>query len=81
MKIIGEALPLGDGDAIKGLDMLVGALSLPSSLAGYGMQGADVDVVARQVMQSGYENPVPLEAEGILRLIHSCYINRRSQHL
>jgi alcohol dehydrogenase class IV len=81
MKVIGEALPFGDGDAIKGLDMLVEALSLPSSLAEYGMQGADVDLVARQVMQSGYENPVPLEAESIHRLIHSCYMGRRSQHL
>jgi alcohol dehydrogenase class IV len=83
MKIIGEALPFGDGDAIKGLDMLVEALSLPSSLAEYGMQAWDIGQVATQVMQSGYENPVPLEAVGIHRLIYSCYMGRkeRLQHL
>jgi alcohol dehydrogenase class IV len=81
MKVIGDALPFGDGDAIKGLDMLVEALSLPSSLAEYGMQAWDIAAVATQVLQSGYENPVPLEANGIHRLIHSCCMGRRQQHL
>jgi alcohol dehydrogenase class IV len=73
MKTIGEALPFGDGDAVKGLDMLIKALSLPNTLASYGMQEKDVDTVAKQVLQSEFANPMPLEAEKIRQLIYSCY--------
>lgn len=73
MKVIGEALPFGEGDAIKGLDMLVKALSLPTSLAAYGMQETDVDVVASQVLQSAHDSPMALEPERVRRLVYSCY--------
>lgn len=78
MKVIGEALPFGEGDAIKGLDMLVKALSLPTSLATYGMQEADVAAVVSQVMQSGHDNPMPLELERVHRLVYSCYTGQES---
>ena len=78
MKTIGEALPLGDGDAVKGLDMLIKALSLPSSLAEYGMQEKNVDVVTKQVLQSSFNNPMPLEQEKVRQLIHSCYGGARA---
>lgn len=78
MRTIGGALPFGDGDAIKGLDMLIKALSLPTSLAEFGMQEKDVDMVVGQVLQSAYANPVPIEPEKIRELIHSCYGGARA---
>jgi maleylacetate reductase len=73
MRTIGKALPFGDGDAVKGLDMLIKALELPNSLAEFGMQEKDVDTVAEQVLQSAYANPMPLELEKMRQLIYSCY--------
>lgn len=78
MRTIGEALPFGDGDAIKGLDLLIKALSLPTSLAEFGMQEKDVDMVVGQVLQSAYANPMPIEPEKIRELIHSCYGGARA---
>lgn len=78
MRVVGEALPFGNGDAIKGLDMLINALSLPTSLADYGMREKDVDTVVRQVLQSEYANPMPLEEEKVRQLIYSCYGGARA---
>ncbi|GAB7333526.1 hypothetical protein MBLNU13_g05105t1 [Cladosporium sp. NU13] len=78
MRAIGEALPFGDGDPVKGLDILIKALSLPTSLAEFGMQEEDVDKVAGQVLQSAYANPMPLEPEKIRQLIYSCYGGARA---
>ena len=78
MQTIGEALPFGDGDAVMGLDMLIKALSLPTSLAELGMQEKDVDTVVGQVLQSAYANPMPLEAEKIRQLIYSCFGGARA---
>lgn len=73
MQTIAEALPSGDGDAGKGLDTLIKALSLPTSLSEFGMQEKDVDTVVGQVMHSAYANPMPLEPDKIRQLINSCY--------
>jgi len=71
--IIGRALPFGDGDAVKGLHMLVAGLGLPNGLREIGMRESDVSVVVEQVMRSGYENPVPLEREDVERLVRACF--------
>lgn len=78
MRTIGQALPFGDGDAVKGLDMLIKALELPTSLADFGMQEKDVDTVVGQVLRSAYANPMPLEPEKIRQLIYSCYGGARA---
>lgn len=73
MQTIGEALPFEDGDAVKGLDMLIKALALPTSLSELGMLEKDVDMVMGQVLQSEFANPMPLEPEKVRQLIYSCY--------
>lgn len=73
LRIIGEALPFGDGDAIRGLHMLVEELGLPKGLHEIGMKESDVNVIVEQTMASGYGNPVPLELEGIERLTRACF--------
>jgi alcohol dehydrogenase class IV len=81
LEIIGEALPLGDGDAVKRLHMLVEKLDLPNGLHEIGMKDSDVNTVVEQVMTSGYENPVPLELEKVERLTRACYEGTRYQGL
>jgi maleylacetate reductase len=71
--IIGRALPFGDGDAVRGLHMLVQELGLPNGLREIGMRESDVSVVVEQVMGSGCENPVPLELDGVERLVRACF--------
>jgi maleylacetate reductase len=71
--IIGRALPFGDGDAVRGLHMLVQELGLPNELREIGMRESDVSVVVEQVMGSGCENPVPLELDGVERLVRACF--------
>lgn len=81
LQIIGEALPLGGGDAVEGLHMLVKQLGLPSGLHEIGMKESDVDVVVGQVMTSGYENPVPLELEKVECLTRACFDGTRYEAL
>jgi maleylacetate reductase len=71
--IIGRALPFGDGDAVRGLHMLVQELGLPNGLREIGMRESDVSVVVEQVMGPGCENPVPLELDGVERLVRACF--------
>jgi maleylacetate reductase len=71
--IIGRALPFGDGDAVRGLHMLVQELGLPNELREIGMRESDVSVVVEQVMGPGCENPVPLELDGVERLVRACF--------
>lgn len=71
--IIGRALPFGDGDAVRGLHMLVQELGLPNGLHEIEMRESDVSVVVEQVMGSGCENPVPLELDGVERLVRACF--------
>ena len=52
--------------------MLVEKLGLPNGFHEIGMKEADVKVVVEQVMASGYENPAPLELEGVERLTRAC---------
>lgn len=73
LQIIGGALPFGDGDAVRGLHMIVEELSLPNGLCEIGMKESDLDVVVEQVMASGFENPVPLELEKVERLTRACF--------
>jgi alcohol dehydrogenase class IV len=77
LQIIGEVLPFGDGDAVRGLHMLVEVLGLPKGLHEIGMKESDVDVVVEQVMASGYQNPVPLELEKVERLTRACFEGTR----
>jgi maleylacetate reductase len=71
--IIGRALPFGDGDAVRGLHMLVQELGLPNGLREIGMRESDVSIVVEQVMGPGCENPVPLELDGVERLVRACF--------
>jgi maleylacetate reductase len=71
--IIGRALPFGGGDAVRGLHMLVQELGLPNGLHEIEMRESDVSVVVEQVMGSGCENPVPLELDGVERLVRACF--------
>jgi alcohol dehydrogenase class IV len=81
LQIIGEALPFGDGDAVRGLHMLVEELGLPNGLCEIGMKESDVDVVVEQIMGSGLENPAPLELEKVKRLTRACFEGARFQVL
>lgn len=71
--IIAEALPVGDGDAIRGLDMLIERLALPKGLHALRMVESDVAAVVERVLASGYENPMPLEPEKVDRLVRACW--------
>jgi alcohol dehydrogenase class IV len=77
LRIIGEALPFGDGDAVRGLHMLVEELGLPNGLHQIGMKESDVSVIVEQMMASGFENPVPLELEKVERLTRACFEGAR----
>ena len=74
-------MPFGDGDAVRGLHMLVEELGLPNGLHEIGMKEADVKVVVEQVMGSGYENPVALELEEVERLTRACFEGTEYQTL
>lgn len=73
LEIIAEVLPMGDGDAIRGLDLLIERLALPSALHELGMRESDIAAVVERVLASGYENPMPLECEKVEGLVKACW--------
>lgn len=66
---LAEALPGSDGDAIKGLNVLLEKLQVKTGLKEFGMKEEDVDKAADIAVSNPYWNPRPVEREGIREVI------------
>lgn len=80
MKTIAAALPYAEGDAVKGLDMLVSSLELPNALSDYGMAETDVVKVVERVLDAAYENPMPLLPDRVRLLVALCWKGSEASH-
>ena len=73
MEKLATALPESDGDAVKGLNVLLTKLGVKRALADYGLKEADVDRAAELAVANPYWNPREVEKEPVRELIRRAY--------
>ena len=69
MKKIAEVLPGSDGDAIKGLNLLLEKLKVKRGLRDFGFKEEDVDKAVSIAVGNPYWNPRPVEEAPIRELL------------
>ncbi|KAI1367706.1 putative maleylacetate reductase [Xylaria arbuscula] len=73
METLAKALPNSDGDAVKGLNVLLGKLKVQRGLRELGMKESDVDVAADIALKNAYWNPREIERDPIRELIRRAW--------
>jgi len=73
MEKLASVLPGSDGDAIKGLNVLLAKLEVSRALKDFGMREEDIDKATEIAMSLQYANPRPMEQDGIRELIRRAW--------
>ncbi|KAI2633021.1 putative maleylacetate reductase [Hypomontagnella submonticulosa] len=73
MKALAEALPESEGDATRGLNILLQKLKVERGLKALGMQESDIDKAADIAVSNPYWNPRPIERGLIRELIRRAW--------
>lgn len=79
MKKIAEVLPGSDGDAIKGLNILLERLKVKRGLKDFGFKEEDVDKAAEIAVSNPYWNPRPVEKGPIRELIRRAWAGEEAR--
>ncbi|KAF5565086.1 ADH4-alcohol dehydrogenase IV [Fusarium phyllophilum] len=73
MTKLASVLPGSDGDALKGLGLLLGKLPVPRGLKALGLKESDIERAAQIATSNQYPNPRPLEFKWILELLRRAW--------
>ncbi|RMZ91590.1 hypothetical protein DV736_g1152, partial [Chaetothyriales sp. CBS 134916] len=73
MEKLATALHDSDGDAIRGLNTLLGKLKVKRALKIFGMKEEDIDKATEIALSSQYPNPRPLDKDKIREVIRRCW--------
>ncbi|EWZ31518.1 alcohol dehydrogenase ADH4 [Fusarium oxysporum Fo47] len=73
MAKLAAVLPGSDGDALKGLDLLLGKLPVPHGLKELGMKESDIERAAQIATSNQYPNPRPLEFKWVFELLRRAW--------
>jgi alcohol dehydrogenase class IV len=73
MAKLAAVLPGSSGDALRGLELLMGKLPVPRALRDLGMKESDVDRATEIATRNQYPNPRALEPEWIHELIRRAW--------
>ena len=73
MAQLAQALPESDGDAIKGLNILLTKLKVKRGLKDFGMKEQDIDKAAEIAVSNPYWNPREIEKAPLRELIRRCW--------
>lgn len=79
MATLAQALPESDGDAIKGLNVLLKKLNVKRALKDFGMKEEDVDKAADLAISNPYWNPRKIERDPIRELIRRCWAGEEAR--
>ncbi|KZP00364.1 maleylacetate reductase [Calocera viscosa TUFC12733] len=79
MQKLAEVLPGSDGDAIKGLNVLLTNLKVKRGLKEFGMKEEDVDKAADIATRNPYWNPRDIEKEKIREVIRRCWAGEEAR--
>lgn len=72
-------LPGSDGDAIKGLNVLLAKLNLKQGLKDYGMKEEDIDKAAEIAVSNPYWNPRAIEKGPLRETIRRCWAGENAE--
>lgn len=73
MAQLASVLPGSDGDATRGLNVLLDRLHVKRALRDFGMKEDDIDRAAEIAVANQYPNPRPVEQARIRELIRRCW--------
>ncbi|KAE9366905.1 maleylacetate reductase [Stipitochalara longipes BDJ] len=79
MKKIAEVLPGSEGDAIKGLNLLLEKLRVKRGLKDFGFKEEDVDKAAEIAVSNPYWNPRPVEEKPIRELLRRAWAGEEAR--
>ncbi|PMD24688.1 maleylacetate reductase [Hyaloscypha hepaticicola] len=79
MKKLAEVLPGSDGDAIKGLNLLLDKLGVKRGLKDFGFKEEDVDKAAEIAVGNPYWNPRPVEEKPIRELLRRAWAGEEAR--
>ncbi|KAK5163128.1 uncharacterized protein LTR77_010912 [Saxophila tyrrhenica] len=79
MRKLAEVLPESDGDAIKGLNVLLTKLKVKRGLKEFGMKEEDVDKAAEIAVSNPYWNPRDIEKEPLRETIRRCWAGEEAR--
>jgi alcohol dehydrogenase class IV len=73
MEIIAKTLPDCDGDAIKGLNILLGKLKVERGLEAFGMKESEIDKATDIALNTPYQNPREIEYRHVRELLRRAW--------
>jgi alcohol dehydrogenase class IV len=73
MERLASVLPGSEGDAIRGLNVLLEKLEVSRALKDFGMKEEDIDMATEIAMSMQYANPRAMERDGIRELIRRAW--------
>ncbi|KAH7138755.1 hypothetical protein B0J11DRAFT_476625 [Dendryphion nanum] len=79
MKRLAEALPGSDGDAIRGLNVLLSKIKVERGLKSLGMRETDIDKAADIAISKPYWNPRDVERTAIRELIRRAWAGEEAR--
>jgi len=79
LKMLAEVLPGSDGDAIKGLNVLLMKLKVKRGLKDFGFKKEDVDKAAEIAVSNPYWNPRDIEKEPLRETIRRCWAGEEAR--
>ncbi|KAM0554865.1 hypothetical protein ACHAPJ_006600 [Fusarium lateritium] len=79
MKTLAEVLPGSEGDAVKGLNILLSKVKVERGLKALGMKGDDIDKAADIALSKPYWNPRDVERTAIRELIRRAWAGEEAR--
>jgi alcohol dehydrogenase class IV len=79
MKRLAEVLPGSEGDAVKGLNVLLQRLQVKRGLKDFGFKEEHLDKAAEIAVEKPYWNPRPVEKEKIRELFRRAWAGEEAR--
>lgn len=79
MRKLADTLPDSDGDAIKGLNLLLTRLRVKRGLRDYGMEEQDIEKAAEIAVRNPYWNPREVQKEPLQETIRRCWAGEEAR--
>lgn len=79
MRKLAEVLPGSEGDAIKGLNVLLSKLKVKRGLKEFGMKEDDIDKAAEIAVSNPYWNPRVIEKGPLRETIRRCWAGEEAR--
>lgn len=79
MKKLAEVLPGSEGDAVKGMNLLLENLQVKRALSDFGLKEEDLDRAAEIALEKSYWNPRSVEKEKVRELFRRAWAGEEAR--